>query len=307
MIHRKHFTGHFDENGNHHRAHVIGLPALFIYLQIFIVLFAGLYLIRLKAPQILGTASFSAGQIIDLTNKKRAENGLSSLSQNQQLNEAAAGKAADMLANDYWAHNSPTGKTPWVFISAAGYKYVFAGENLARDFGDATSVVNAWMDSPSHRSNLLDKNFKDIGVAVASGKLGGHEGTLVVQMFGSSISQVPSQQPLAEVASPVPLVSGVGQPSPPATFEPTPLAIASPIVLVDQSTQTTTVLASRHFSIAKSASLALVGFIFVIFMIEVLITIKKTGAKLRPGVIAHLLLLAFVLLAVWYAIQGAII
>lgn len=292
--------------GGHERASAISPLALFIYLQILLVLFAGLYFIRTFAPHILGTASFGANEIIALTNAKRAENNLLPLAVNESLTQAASAKAADMLAGDYWAHTSPNGKTPWSFITAAGYRYIFAGENLARDFNDAASVVNAWMNSPSHRSNLLDSNFKEIGVAVANGKLGGTDGSLVVQMFGAGVSQAPVQlaQP-SPSPQPAPVAQAAGeQASPSPEVTPTP-AIAQ----LRQTTPTNqaTVLATRQFSIAKGASLALVGFIFFLFALEAIIVTRNENMHLRNGVIAHLGLLGFVLLAVWYAVQGAII
>jgi len=316
VIHRKiarHFLPSLDDDGRHRRAIALTVPALFLYLQILVVLTAGLYIIRLKAPSILGTASFSALQIINLTNKEREKSALSPLSLNQQLTQAANAKAADMFDSDYWAHNSPGGKTPWSFISAAGYKYVFAGENLARDFNDAGSVVNAWMDSPSHRSNLLDKNFKEIGVAVVNGKFSGRESTLVVQMFGSAVSQIPEKEPLAEVLDNQ-TASETNQESSRETLD------NSSQFTVDSSpfdfaqggqqetvSQQTAVLATRQFSIAKGISLFLVSFVFFLFALEILISLKKAHLRVRPGVIAHILLLGFVLFAVWYAVQGAII
>jgi len=309
----RHFFPGLDDEGYHHRAIALTIPALFLYLQILVVLTAGLYIIRLKAPNILGTASFSALQIINLTNKEREENALSPLSLNQQLTQAANAKAADMFDSDYWAHNSPSGKTPWSFISTAGYKYVFAGENLARDFNDAGSVVNAWMDSPSHRSNLLDKNFKEIGVAVVNGKFSGRESTLVVQMFGSAVSQIPEKEPLAEVLDNQ-TASETNQESSRETLD------NSSQFTVDSSpfdfaqgrqqetvSQQTAVLATRQFSIAKGISLFLVSFVFFLFALEILISLKKAHLRVRSGVIAHILLLGFVLFAVWYAVQGAII
>lgn len=295
--------------GGHERASAISPLALFIYLQILLVLFAGLYFIRTFAPHILGTASFGAGEIIALTNAKRAENNLSPLSVNEALAQAASAKAADMLANDYWAHNSPSGKTPWSFITAAGYRYVFAGENLARDFNDAVSAVNAWMNSPSHRSNLLDSNFKEIGVVVVDGKLGGTDGSLVVQMFGAGISQAPVQ--LAQ-PSPSPQPPPVAQASPQGLPTSSPEVTPAPAIAQVPPGQAgpqaqATVLATKQFSIAKGASLALVGFIFLLFALEAIIVTRNENMHLRGGVIAHLGLLGFVLLAVWYSVQGAII
>jgi len=315
---------HKHEDGDSHAAHGVSLIALFTYLQIFVLITAGLYIIRVKAPHILGTASFGAGEIIALTNAKRAQNNLGPLSSNSSLSSAAAAKAANMFRENYWAHNSPSGKTPWSFITAAGYRYVFAGENLARDFSDANSVVNAWMDSPSHRSNLLDNNFKEIGVAVDSGKLEGREGVLVVQMFGAGISQVPAAQPIVQ-ASPAPSPATAGQqtaqnlpssavsPSPASEISPIPTPTLAPIAVgLNESNQnlpdeSTRILATRQFAIAKIASLSIIAFIFLLFVIEVIVVVRSAHLSLRSGIIAHMGLLAFVLLALWYAVGGAII
>lgn len=310
------------ENGEEHYPHVLTPVGLFLYLQIFLVLIGGLYLIKLKAPHILGTASFTAEQIVALTNAKRAENGVGDLTFNSQLASAASAKAANMFSENYWAHNSPSGKTPWNFIATAGYRYLYAGENLARDFSDAGSVVDAWMNSLSHRNNLLDPNFKEIGVFVTFGNLTGREGTLVVQMFGSALSQVPVQSNLAEasprpVVSPSPLPTGqVASRQKPATSpspEVTPSPSLSPIVAIAESPvspqipSTATVLASRRFEVGKMASLGLVSLVFLMFAMEVAITVKRSHLTLRSGVLAHLAVLGFLLFALWYAVGGAIL
>jgi uncharacterized protein YkwD len=90
-----------------------------------------------------------------------------------------------MFANDYWAHVAPDGTTPWSFIKSSGYAYTTAGENLARDFNDTGAMVEAWMNSASHRENIVNAKFKEIGVAVVNGTLQGVETTLVVQLFGA--------------------------------------------------------------------------------------------------------------------------
>src|SRR3990167_8952388 len=217
VMHKKlahHFIPHLKEDGLHHRAKALNLSYLASYLLILALFGSGLYLIKLKAPQILGQVTFSSDQIIALTNGKRAQSGLGALSFNSQLSQAASAKVQDMYAADYWAHNSPSGKTPWNFISASGYRYLYAGENLARDFSDASSVVEAWMASPSHRSNILDDHFKEIGVAVASGDLAGKEVILVVQMFGTPVSAIPQREPLAQENQGPSLAQVSPQPSP---------------------------------------------------------------------------------------------
>ena len=308
-----------------HRAHFLDVSALFSYVLVFSLLSVSLFAIRVSAPKILGIASFSAEQIIALTNAKRMENSLPALSHNTKLASAASTKSGDMFTSDYWSHNSPSGRSPWSFISASGYKYIYAGENLARDFNDAQSVVNAWMNSPSHRSNILDKNFKEIGVSVSEGKLDGREGVLVVQMFGTAISQISA--PLAVAApTPVPSTEPLAQSSAISQYKPsgTPLLSENPSPLVSPSpflepvaiaqiqdivapTQQATVLASRQFSIAKAASFAMIGFIFGLFLLEVIVVSRRAHLKMRSGTWAHLGLLGFILLVVWYAVQGAVI
>jgi len=326
VIHKRvigHFIPHQKEDGLHHRAKALNLSYLASYLLILVLFGSGLYLIKLKAPQILGQVTFSSDQIIALTNAKRAQSGLAQLSFNSQLSQAAASKAGDMYAADYWAHNSPSGKTPWNFISSAGYRYLYAGENLARDFSDASSVVDAWMASPSHRSNILDDHFKEIGVAVASGDLEGREVILVVQMFGTPVSQIPTQQPLAQASpvpspqpSPVQIARVQEKPSPPPSPSPEPTPSPTPVSVAvelpslslqsEQNTQAT-VLASRKFALVKGASLGLTAFVFALFAIEIVYTLRKSHLRLRSGVLAHLAILAFVLLAIWYAVGGAVL
>ncbi len=324
-----HVFPHLHEDGQQHHAHGLSLVALFAYLQVFVFTIGGFYVIKLTAPQILGAVTFTAGQIVELTNAKRAENGVGAVVYNPLLAQAASAKANNMLSENYWAHFSPSGKSPWSFMNSVGYKYVYAGENLARDFGDAQSVVNAWMNSPSHKSNLLDRGFKEIGVAVTSGNLTGHEGILVVQMFATPVSQVPTQQNLAQASpvpsptlapspspspirnlfaqvTPVPTPTPTPEPSPPVS--PSPVAVAEADVIGPQDVgQSATVLASNQFSISKGITLGLVGFIFLLFALEVMLVMRREHLKLRSGILAHLGILAFVLLVIWYAVSGAIL
>jgi Cysteine-rich secretory protein family len=89
-----------------------------------------------------------------------------------------------MFNDQYWAHSSPNGTEPWDFIVSSGYVYKVAGENLARDFSNTAEMIEAWMASPTHRANIMNDNYTEIGIAVVDGTLEGFETTLVVQMFG---------------------------------------------------------------------------------------------------------------------------
>lgn len=278
-----------EAKSGYHRAHLISTPALFAYLQLLLILGSFFYFSRAANARILGAITFSSREIVALTNAKREVHGLGHLVENEQLDSAAAAKASDMLANDYWAHYSPNGKSPWVFITDAGYKYVYAGENLARDFTDASSVVDAWMNSPTHRANLLDRNFKEIGVSVADGKLGGKEGILVVQMFGSSAVSKSTNISTFDTNK------GVGN----AVY-----GEQSKLPVVNASKPA---YASLNFNLVRSASLGLLGLVFMLFVIEIIFSAKISHLRVEPRVISHVMLLGIVILALWYSANGAII
>lgn len=172
---------------NNHRARFLHPKSILLLISFFIfcsLFFSGAY--NPLSQRLKAYADISVAQLLSFTNQKRVENGFAPLVENPKLSEAASKKADDMFAKNYWAHNSPDGTTPWVFIKESGYNYVYAGENLARGFNSATDVVNAWMASPKHRANILSGSYKDVGFSVKSGRLNGEQTFLVVQEFGSS-------------------------------------------------------------------------------------------------------------------------
>ena len=141
--------------------------------------------LRFNFPSVLGiSVDISSQKLLLFVNQEREANGLPPLILNEKLTFAAVNKAKDMLLKNYWAHDSPDGETPWVFIKGAGYNYVYAGENLARGFDNTDSIINAWMASSQHRANLLSQNYRDVGFAIEVGKLAGEETVLVVQELG---------------------------------------------------------------------------------------------------------------------------
>jgi len=133
-------------------------------------------------------------KIIELTNYERGLRGLKPLKNNSQLFQAANIKSSNMIARNYFEH-SAYGITPWVIIKNAGYDYQVAGENLAMDFNTAEGVVSAWMKSPTHRYNVLNPDFEDIGVGVVKGDYSmsdsdSHSTFMVTQMFGKKKPRV---------------------------------------------------------------------------------------------------------------------
>jgi hypothetical protein len=146
-------------------------------------------------------STITTNRIIELTNKVRAEENLNTLKINDILSMAASLKADDMIKNGYFAHTSPQKITPWHWFQEAGYEYTFAGENLAMNFSEAEEAMDAWMKSPTHRDNIVSKNYEDIGVAVAIGKINGQETTIVVQLFGKRFVAVAGEETFRQVSS----------------------------------------------------------------------------------------------------------
>jgi len=123
--------------------------------------------------------------IVEETNEERDSEALTSLRRSATLDAAAQMKAEHMAQNQYFAHYSPTGISPWHWFNIAEYEFVHAGENLAIHFTDSAAVVRAWMNSPAHRANILSDNYTDIGVGAARGEYEGYQTVFVVQLFGT--------------------------------------------------------------------------------------------------------------------------
>lgn len=140
---------------------------------------------------VLGRESnITVSELVEYTNNERAKEGAPALVLNESLTEAASLKAQDMVTNGYWAHTSPSGVTPWKWLADAAYSYDVAGENLAKNFPNAQATVEAWMASPTHKANILDTRYQDVGFAVVDGVIDGRITTVVVAYYGRSASAV---------------------------------------------------------------------------------------------------------------------
>ncbi|MFC1649196.1 CAP domain-containing protein [Patescibacteria group bacterium] len=183
---------------NNHRARLLHPQILFL-LTAFLIIFQFVLNGVGSSVGILGyAANISPTEVIALSNVKRAEVGAPSLNYSQELTNAARSKGEHMLSQNYWAHVAPDGTEPWKFFTDSGYVYKYAGENLARDFSNPESAVNAWMASPTHKDNLLSSKYSDIGIAVVEGDLGGVDTTIIVQMFGTRLSSGTESVPVAK-------------------------------------------------------------------------------------------------------------
>jgi len=171
--------------GNAFRPHALRHRALSLYSTILIISQLCFGMTMLASPTITSAdAQTIAANVITRTNESRRANGLSGLTENEALQRAAQDKLADMFAKNYWDHTGPSGETAWQFIDGEDYRYLLAGENLAKGYDNSTEAVEAWMKSPTHRANILNNRFSEIGVAVGSGKINDQNTTLIVQLFG---------------------------------------------------------------------------------------------------------------------------
>ncbi len=150
-------------------------------------LFEGAYLVQtsvaLRSPDFL--ASIVPAALLRLANADRAASGVASLTEDPLLDKAAELKALDMAAKGYFSHVAPDGTVPWHWLDVVAYPYTYAGENLAVDFTDSTEVESAWMDSPTHRANIVKAHYTHLGIGVAHGMYEGRETTFVVQFFAA--------------------------------------------------------------------------------------------------------------------------
>jgi hypothetical protein len=162
--------------------------------------------------------------VVQLTNDERVSNSAVPLQRNTTLDQAAKLKAEHMAKNEYFSHFSPDGVSPWHWFNEAGYVYAHAGENLAIHFTDSSEVVDAWMDSPTHRKNIVNGLYTEIGVGTAKGKFDGYNTVYVVQLFGT-----PAVPP-AIVATPTPLAVSNSVVVPELVPAPNPKELVAPVV-----------------------------------------------------------------------------
>lgn len=150
---------------------------------IFLACSASIFFFSLSASGFSASA-IGVSSVIQKTNELRVQKGLLPLEKNAKLAKAAEAKAEDMYEKQYFAHQSPTGATPWDWMDQNHYNFAYAGENLAINFQDTQKLIDAWLASPAHKDNLLNSRFREIGVSVKTIKFEGKTYTLVVQMFG---------------------------------------------------------------------------------------------------------------------------
>lgn len=279
---------------NNLRAKVLHHDFLTFYLVIALLLVFSFKSFRAQITDVLGFATdITVQKLHELTNQERQNNGLSALNYNDSLSSAAYLKAQDMLKQNYWAHYSPSGRSPWDFIVAVGYKYQFAGENLAKNFLFSRDVVSAWMASPTHRDNIVRREFTDVGFAVANGVLNGEETTLVVQIFGTGSTAQEASTPIA--------VQAEENPNPQPPVEPTKA----------QQQEKDVVVAAEKKNLSKfsfNLSYIFIGFILLVLVIDLYFAKKMNILRVTGKNLAHIVFLMFIIVGfVLYITKGSIL
>ncbi len=306
---------------NNCRARILHPSVLSLIVVLFLFGQFALNFYLLVSPSVLGFASnITPERVIELTNQKRAEDGLSPLVINNQLNEAAQRKAGDMFAFDYWAHISPSGRSPWSFFKEVGYHYLYAGENLAKDFMNSDSVVEAWMNSPTHRDNLLNGNYKEIGLSVVNGTLNGVETTLVVELFGTPTpaataqkQTVPSQQTasLIPAATPTPSAKMIAE-TQETQREPEQQTVGqttslSRVALAQSRGEVSSPPLFSPFMLTKTIAIFLLGLILGALLLDVVLVYRRRIVRLSGKNLAHLIFIGALLLSAILTTPGAIL
>jgi hypothetical protein len=184
---KKHFIPH---SHNDHRPHFLrtenarAILLLVIALELLVFIVPTLTLIS-RVQRHTNLASVMPGVLAVLTNDERKLNNLPELTVSPLLTKAAELKAQDMAEKGYFAHTSPEGKTPWYWLNQVGYVYDYAGENLAINFSDSKDVTDAWMNSPTHRANIVKNAYREVGTGIATGMYQGRETVFVAQVYAN--------------------------------------------------------------------------------------------------------------------------
>lgn len=297
---------------NNHKAKVLQLSSLSTLIIIIMAFQVVMTTLSHVFPGVLGYASnVSSYDLVELTNQTRTSQGLSPLTLNNKLVEAARQKANEMFALNYWSHYSPAGKSPWWFFQNVNYSYRYAGENLARDFDQSSNVVSAWMNSPTHRENILNGNYQEIGIAVVDGILEGQETTLVVQMFGTPVNPATTAPAVAEKVQ-----AAQATEEEPATKELILDEEVIPVTSIPSTSSQTAILSQAKriadplintFSATKAVSGLTIGILTVVLTIDALLVYKRKTIRISGRSLAHALFIITLLGMVMFSRQGAIL
>ncbi len=299
---KKHFIPH---EHNDYRPHLLRREATTFILAIVLIIEACFLTQALLLSKTGLFATILGNVVIGETNGSREGMNLAPLREDILLDVAAKMKAEDMASKGYFAHTSPEGIDPWYWIAQVGYRYAYAGENLAINFVDSEDVVRAWLNSPAHRQNIMNQHFTEIGIGTARGTYEGRETVFVVQMFGAP-AQLPAPLPVAPqppVAATAPETAGTASVLA-VTTSPEVLAAAEsaaePAAPTAEKTSPAAALAQKIATSPRTATgylYALLGIVvFLALILNVVIRVEIQHPRLILNGVVMLLIIDAVLL-----------
>jgi len=274
------------QESNNHKALLLHPTFLTLFIALYLLNQQFLHTFSKFKPGVLGYSSeITIQKVVDLTNQERVKKGLTPLVINSTLSESALLKAQDMFNNNYWAHNSPQGKTPWDFFKSVDYQYSVAGENLAKDFYDTDSVVKAWMKSPTHRENILNQKYQEIGIAVVDGVLDGVKTTLVVQHFATPLNALANS---------------------PQELQPEVLPVTDPQTEVAMEAVVASKPLVSPLSLSKLFGGILFFFILGVLFVDGYVTLKNKTHRFSSSNAGHIGFLAIIFILMLFSRSGSI-
>lgn len=311
----------FPRYSNNHKAKLLHASSLILITVLLISFQVALNYLPKTGIKILGyAADISTSEVIKLTNEKRGQSGVSALNYNSSLAQAAQAKGNHMLANQYWAHIAPDGTEPWKFFTDVGYRYRYAGENLARDFSNPGAIVDAWMASTTHRDNLLSSKYVDIGVGVVEGNLNGVDTTIIIQFFGTPLGDsqpVAVQAKQVVTATPTPiLVLNQESTDSASLITLTPSPIVTPVPVAEGQIDTLPPITQEAsgigvlfspFQTTKGISVVVTFVLIIIFIIDALVVARRNIPRTTSRTMAHIAFLGMILAIILLVKVGRIL
>ncbi len=188
---------------NKHKPHFLRGKSVLLFIIILLLIKVSVFGLYLYFPSSVYFAAITSDSLEELINQTREEHNLSPLEVDTKLVQSALFKAEHILKEDYFAHTSPGGVSPWYWFKKSNYNYQYAGENLAIDFTDSRSLHRALLNSPTHRANILNPNYTEMGIAVVTGEFEGRDTAVAVQHFGNEfqLAQAPATQPEQQISA----------------------------------------------------------------------------------------------------------
>ncbi|MCX6715650.1 MAG: CAP domain-containing protein [Candidatus Taylorbacteria bacterium] len=305
---KKHFIPH---QGNNHQPHFLrGKNTRLLILAIFMLELGVLVLPFIPAFN-LGNNSFLAAilpaVLDDLTNQNRQSQHLAVLTVNPLLNKAAELKAQDMADKGYFAHVSPEGKAPWYWFKQVGYKYEYAGENLAIDFTDSQDVTLAWMNSPTHRANIVKNAYTEMGTGIATGTFEGNATIFVAQVYGKPASAVTSVVTTNEPEKVIAVTVPIAKITPPAKVMGASVEVAentemAPIVdTAPEQTYSKTTFFEKYLTSPRHIANIILGILAVLVALALIFKLFIRMDKKHPRLITNGCIVLVIIFGVYVA------